>query len=35
MSPNKTLVGDAVLCGDTSDQIELVLWLIVVGSIGE
>ena len=35
MSPNKTLVGDAVLRGDTSDQIELVLWLIVVGSMGE
>jgi len=35
MSPNKTLVGDAVLRGDTSDQIELVLWLIVVGSMHE
>ena len=35
MSPNKTLVGDAVLRGDTSNQIELVLWLIVVGSMGE
>ena len=35
MSPNKTLVGNAVLRGDTSDQIELVLWLIVVGSMDE
>ena len=35
MSPNKTLVGDAVLRGDTSDQIEFVLWLIVVGSMDE
>lgn len=35
MSPNKTLVGDAVLRGNASDQIELVLWLVVVGSMDE
>ena len=35
MSPNKTLVGDAVLRGNAGDQIELVLWLVVVGSMDE